>query len=106
MEPAGQRVTQAPLTQALPDGQTTAHAPQLRLSLRRSTHRLPQSADPLGHVVLQVPLTQAVPVGHAFPHPPQFRLSLCRSTQRWLALGPQAVSPAGQEIVHAPFEQA
>jgi hypothetical protein len=49
-----------------------------------------------------MPAEQTMPDGQACPHPPQFAGSRIVSTHS----PPQAVSPAGQLVTHAPDKQA
>jgi hypothetical protein len=46
-------------------------------------------------------MAQFAPAEQVIEQPPQFDGSVCRSTQALL----QSVSPAAQEVVHAPLEQ-
>lgn len=86
---------QTPLQQPWPFPHRVPQAPQLLLSLFRSTHVPPHRTCPVGHpdpAAWHTPLWHSCPCGQGFPHRPQFRRSVCKFTHSLL----QQLVPAGQ----------
>ena len=85
---------QAPFTQAVPDGQTVAHEPQLFGSRDNVTQAPLQAVWPVGHTEAQTPLPHTSPDGQAVPHAPQFDGSLVRFPH-----APEHITvPAGHDV--------
>jgi hypothetical protein len=84
--------------QTVPAAHATPQPPQLRLSLRASTHCPPQSVSVAAQTSRHAPIAHTCPTLHARPHAPQWNVSRCGLTQR----ASQRVSPAAQRSRHAP----
>src|SRR3954469_22083631 len=97
------------LLQYMPSPQAAPHAPQLLLSLVRSTQVPPQSVSPASHasagafvvVAAHAPCWQVCPSPQATSHGPQNIGSVCRSTQR----RPHLVSGSQDGSIQTPPSQ-
>jgi hypothetical protein len=83
-------------------GQARLQAPQLRTSVRTSTHAPLHSKVGALHEVMQVPLLHTCPKAQARPHAPQFAVSLATGRSQPLAALPsQFAKPVVQTRVQA-----
>ena len=96
-----------PAEQTCPAGQAAPHAPQLWLSVRRSTHVPAQSVPRApAQVSAQTPAAHTCPAAQPLPQPPQCAGSFSRFVQIAWAPVPQTWRGAEQLGLQAPFTQS